>query len=86
MISYEDCVALSELTQEEIDAIAEHEHLPTIAALEEGDYLAHSGSGQRTVKRMIEEDIKAAIARGDHLESAKLKLALRHFVERHPAA
>ncbi len=32
MISLEDCVALSGLTEEQVLAIAEHEHLPEIAA------------------------------------------------------
>ena len=41
MITIEDCLALSDLTEEEIDAIAEHEHLPEIIAAELGNYLAH---------------------------------------------
>jgi hypothetical protein len=32
MISLEDCVGLSGLTEEEVLAIAEHEHIPEIAA------------------------------------------------------
>ena len=42
MLSYEDCVELSDLTEEEIVAIAEHEHLPEMAALELGSYLVHT--------------------------------------------
>ena len=36
MLSYSDCVGLSELTPEEIAVIAQHEHLPDIVALEIG--------------------------------------------------
>jgi hypothetical protein len=36
MLSYSDCVGLSELTPEEIAVIAQHEHLPDIVALEMG--------------------------------------------------
>ena len=32
MISLEDCVALSGLTEDQVLAIAEHEHVPEIAA------------------------------------------------------
>jgi hypothetical protein len=32
MITIEDCIALCGLTREEIDAVAEHEHLPEAAA------------------------------------------------------
>ncbi len=31
MLTFDDCLALCELTEEEIDAIAEHEHLPEIS-------------------------------------------------------
>jgi hypothetical protein len=33
MITLEDCVALCGLTEEEVFAIAEHEHMPEIATL-----------------------------------------------------
>jgi hypothetical protein len=32
MITLEDCIAFCDLTEEEVLAIAEHEHLPEIAA------------------------------------------------------
>ena len=32
MLTYEDCLELSDLTEEEIEAISEHEHLPEMAA------------------------------------------------------
>ena len=38
MLTYEDCVELSDLTEEEIEAIAQHEHLPEMAALEPVSY------------------------------------------------
>jgi hypothetical protein len=36
MLTLEDRIALSDLTHEEIDAIAEHEHLPETIAAELG--------------------------------------------------
>ena len=39
VLTFEDCLGLCELTEEEIRAIAEHEHLPQIVALELGNYL-----------------------------------------------
>ena len=38
MITIEDCIALSELTEPEILAIAEHEHVPEMIAVEMGNY------------------------------------------------
>ena len=39
MITLEDCVGLCGLTEEEVLAIAEHEHLPEIAATALAAYL-----------------------------------------------
>jgi hypothetical protein len=52
MITIEDCLALSDLTEEEIDAIAEHEHLPAIIAAELGNYLAHLPGGIHHIRSM----------------------------------
>jgi hypothetical protein len=40
MITIDDCIGLSGLTEDEVDAIAEHEHLPEIVAAELGNYTA----------------------------------------------
>ncbi len=86
MLTIEDCIALSDLTEEEIDAVAEHEHVPEMLAVELGSYLVHLPDGERRIKRIIAEDIAVARARGDLAHAAKLKLVLRHFVEHHAPA
>ncbi len=86
MLTYEDCLGLSDLTQEEVDAISEHEHLHAIVALELGNYLVHTPDGQPRIRRMIIEDIEAAEARGDTVHKAKLKLVLKGFCEKYPTA
>ncbi len=84
MLTFEDCVALSGLTEEEIAAIAEHEHIPELAAAEMGNYLCRSPSGELRIKRMIVDDIEAASVAGKLDRVAALRLVLRHFVECHP--
>ncbi len=86
MLTLEDCLALCDLTREEIDAIAEHEHIPETVAMELGDYLTHTADGQKRIRLMIEDDIAEAQARGDFRHSGALKLALKHFCETHKAA
>jgi len=81
MLTLEDCIALSDLTKEEIDAIADHEHLPEIVATELGSYLVHTPEGRKAIKAIIRDDIADARARQDYVRSAALKLVLRHFVE-----
>jgi hypothetical protein len=88
MLTLEDCIALSDLTLEEIDAIAEHEHLPEIIAAELGCYLVHCPDGRQAIRSMIRDDIEAARSRRDLRHSAALDLVLRQFIEhcrRNPA-
>nr|WP_246337739.1 GatB/YqeY domain-containing protein [Azospirillum oleiclasticum] len=80
MITIEDCIALSGLTEEEIDAIAAHEHLPEIVATELGAYLEQTPQGRRTIRHMIEDDITAAMAARDTRRAGILKMVLAHYV------
>lgn len=85
MLTLEDCIGLSELDEEEILAIAEHEHIPEMAAVEMGNYLCHTPEGERRIRRMIVDDINTARERGDTRHVAVLKTALKHYVaEHHP--
>lgn len=84
MLSYEDCLALCDLTEEEVEAIAEHEHVPDIIATEIGSYLVHNPNGVPMIRRIIVDDIEAAERRGDTVHATRLKLVLKHFVETHP--
>ena len=86
MLTFEDCIALTDLTEDEIAAIAEHEHLPAIVAAELGSYLVHDSEGCPAIRRMILDDIAAALTRGDTRHALALKLVLKHFVETHPKA
>jgi hypothetical protein len=84
MVTLEDCLAFSGLTEDEILAIAEHEHIPEIAAAALAEYLLGQDDGPEKIRRMIADDIREAIARGDTKHARTLGLALRHFLETHP--
>lgn len=84
MLTFDDCLGLCDLTEEEVAAIAEHEHLPMIVAAELGNYIIQGPDGALRVKRIIVDDIRAAASVGDLAHVLALKLVLRHFVERHP--
>ncbi len=82
MLTLEDCLGLCDLDRDELEAIAEHEHLPEVIVAELGHYLVHTAAGQRAIKDIMRDDILSAQARGDFRHSAKLKLVLRHFIDR----
>ena len=80
---FEDCLAFCELTEEEIDAIAEHEHLPEMVAVEFASYLIQRPDGEVLIRRMIVDDIQSAHARGNVVHAAQLKRTLLRFIEAH---
>lgn len=86
MLTYEDCLGLCELSEDEIRAIAEHEHIPAIVATQLGNYLVHAKDGVPMIRRMIIDDILSAGAHGDFRRAAELRMVLRHFVATHPRA
>lgn len=67
-LTFEDCLGLCELNEQEVLAIAEHEHIPAIAAVELGNYLVHTAPGEQRIKAMIRDDIARAAASGDRLQ------------------
>src|SRR5271166_3996293 len=60
MITLEDCVGFCGLTEEEVLAIAEHEHLPQIVATALAQYLLSQEHGSEKVRDIIVDDIRQA--------------------------
>lgn len=86
MIALEDCIAMCGLTRDEVDAIAEHEHVPELVAAALADYLLHRDKGAVAVRNMIRDDIRHAISAGDAAHARQLIVALKHFLAQHPEA
>ncbi len=86
MITIEDCIAMCGLTEDEVLAIAEHEHIPEIAAAALGQYLLTQDDGTEKIGAMLRDDIRLAIRRNDRAHARQLFMALRHFLSSHPQA
>lgn len=84
MITLEDCIAFLHLTPDEVDAIAEHEHVSSMVATELASYLVESPAGERMIKRMIIDDIMHATVSGHDQRVQHLTAVLKHFVATHP--
>lgn len=86
MINLSDIMDMTDLTHEEIAAVAEHEGLPDVSAAALADYMMHAHHGPQTVLRMISEDIRSALGRDDVAHARDLYAVLRHFAATHPDA
>lgn len=84
MISLDDIVGMSGLSEEEVLAIAEHENLPPSLAATMAAYLSTDHNGLSKVRDMIFDDIRAAQSRGDSKHERELLHVLHHFLRDHP--
>jgi DNA repair protein RadC len=86
MITLQDCISLCGLSEAEVLAIAEHEHVPEVVAAALADELLKQAHGTEKIRHMIVEDIRAASARGDTHHVRELLHCLKCFLETHPEA
>jgi hypothetical protein len=84
MISLEDCIAICGLEAKEVEAIAEHQHIPEISAAALAHYLLHQAGGTERIREMIVDDIRTAVDAGRAAHAAESSAVLRHFLEHHP--
>lgn len=86
LLTIEECIELSELTEDETLAIAEHKELPDMLAVELGNYLVQTSEGEKRIRHMIADEIATAREEGNIEQAAKLKQVLKYFLENHPQA
>ena len=82
-VTLADCIALCGLDEDEVAAIAEHEHTPEIVAAALAQYLLHEPSGAAKIRDMISDDLRAALKRHDKPHAAKLLAVLQRFLASH---
>ena len=83
-MTFQDCLGLCDISEAEALAIAEHEHLPAMAAVQLGDYLMRTPEGELCLKEILRDHIAAAAASGDSMRTLALKAILREYILKHP--
>ncbi|MCV6596472.1 MAG: hypothetical protein OIF40_05230 [Mangrovicoccus sp.] len=86
MITKDDIVGMTDLTAAEVNAIAEHEHIPQVSAACLANYLLHSHKGPQRVQEMICDDIRAALHDDNLTHARQLYSTLHRFMSDHPEA
>ena len=86
MISIKDCIDYSDLTEDEVTAIAEHEHLPYVSAAQLACCLAQSQDGTEVLRCLLKDAVCDAASCG-HAEALRVaQRAYHQFTSNHPEA
>lgn len=86
MLSLQDCVDFSGLTDDEVRIIADHERLPLIVATELGSELLKTPKGIFRIKTMMLEELERAKLTGHHSRARAIDGTYLHFNARYPTA
>ena len=86
MITPEEIVGMTDLTEEEVMAIAEHEHTTGVLAAGMVEYLMNRHGGPQAINRMLCEDIRTALHNDNVAHARELYATLKHFIGTYPEA
>jgi hypothetical protein len=84
MLSLQDCLDLTDLSDAELAAIARHEKIPPIVALELGHRLIQTAAGVETLRQFIHDDIMSAQQQNRCRDCAEFSRTLADYNEKHP--
>ena len=84
MLSLQDCLDLTDLSDGELAAIARHERIPPIVALELGHQLIQTAAGVETLRQFIHDDIMSAQQQNRCRDCEQFSRTLADYNEKHP--
>ena len=84
MLSMQDVIDYCDLECGEIEAIAEHEHVPLPVAVVMGELLLSSPQGVCELHRIVAEDIQHAVDQGDLQSALKFAETYQFVAQKHP--
>lgn len=84
MISIKDCIDYSDLTEDEVTAIAEHEHLPFACAAQLACCLAQTQDGTELLRCLLKNAVCDAASCGHEAALQTASRACAQFQANHP--
>ncbi|TMH01684.1 MAG: hypothetical protein E6H67_16640 [Betaproteobacteria bacterium] len=83
MLSLAECIGMSDLTEDEIAVIAEHEHVPDIVAVELGQDLLKTSKGVFILRCYVSDVLEQAKLAGKRDKVKRLDRLLTRFNAEH---
>lgn len=84
MLTLQDCLEMSGINWDELVAIAHHEHLPDMVALEKAHAFLQQEWGAPAVRQMVLDEVHRCIERGDCKEAITALRMLERTFHEHP--
>ncbi len=84
MLSLQDVLDYCDLDRGEIEAVAEHEHVPMAVAAEISELLLCTPDGVCMLHAMIVENMQHALAAGEYEHVQQLMQTYQHLQRTHP--
>jgi hypothetical protein len=84
MLSIRDCLDYCDLTEDEVQLIAEHEGIPDVAAAQMACGLVQTPEGVLLLTNYMRDLIERAKQRGDHDKAELAKGLCARFMADHP--
>ncbi len=84
MLSMQDVIDYCDLERGEIEAIAEHEHIPVVVAAEMSEQLLCTPEGVYRLHSMIIENMQHALECGEYQHVKDLAATFAHLQRTHP--
>lgn len=84
MLTLRDCLDFCDLSEDVVDAIAEHDHLPPILATELATCLAAAPGGMHVIHRYLRDNAAASTNCRDCWRRESRNSALAQFEQAHP--
>jgi len=84
MLSIRDCLDYCDLTDDEIDLIAEHEDIPDVAAVQLACGLVQTPEGTLLLTQYMKELLERAKNKGQTEKLRRARAAYARFVADHP--
>ncbi len=85
MLSIQDCLDYSDLTEEEVALLAHHEHLPFSCAAQLACGLVQTDEGTQTMRCILKDCVCEAETCGEGAAKAAARHALKQFAQAHHA-